>query len=55
MPEAPGHEAAISNPKLALTRLVGSDDATGEYFMHYFDEREVSRTYDVDVRPDGLT
>ena len=106
MPEEPGREAAIPNPKLAaLARLVGtwrtsgrhpllpgvslhgrtsfawieggaflimrteidepeipsgiaifgSDDATGEYFMLYFDEREVSRKYDVSVRPDGLT
>ena len=35
--------------------IFGSDDATGEYFMLYFDEREVSRKYDVSVRPDGLT
>ncbi len=35
--------------------IFGSDDATGEYFMLYFDERTVSRKYDVDVRVDGLT
>jgi hypothetical protein len=27
--------------------IVGSDDATGEYSMLYFDERKVSRKYDV--------
>jgi hypothetical protein len=27
--------------------IFGSDDATGEYFMLYFDERKVSRKYDV--------
>ncbi len=26
--------------------IFGSDDATGEYFMLYFDERQVSRKYD---------
>lgn len=35
--------------------IFGSDDATDEYFMLYFDEREVSRKYDVDVRGDALT
>jgi hypothetical protein len=35
--------------------IFGSDDATGECFMLYFDEREISRKYDVDVRSDGLT
>ncbi len=35
--------------------IFGSDDATGEYFMLYFDERQVSRKYDVDVRADGIT
>ena len=29
--------------------IFGSDDATGEYFMLYFDERDVSRKYDVSV------
>ena len=29
--------------------IFGSDDATGEYYMLYFDEREVSRKYDVEV------
>ena len=27
--------------------IFGSDDATGEYFMLYFDERNVSRKYEV--------
>jgi hypothetical protein len=27
--------------------IFGSDDVTGEYFMLYFDERKVSRKYDV--------
>lgn len=27
--------------------IFGSDDATGEYFMMYFDERKVSRKYEV--------
>lgn len=30
--------------------IFGSDDATGEYFMLYFDERKVSRKYDVSIR-----
>ncbi len=30
--------------------ILGSDDATGEYFMLYFDERKVSRKYDVSIR-----
>ena len=29
--------------------IFGSDDATGDYFMLYFDERKVSRKYDVSV------
>src|SRR5205823_358470 len=33
--------------------IFGSDDATGEYFMLYFDERGVSRKYDVSMR-DGV-
>jgi hypothetical protein len=27
--------------------IIGSDDVSGEYFMLYFDERNVSRKYDV--------
>jgi hypothetical protein len=34
--------------------VFGSDDATGEYFMLYFDERGVSRKYDVTLRDGGL-
>ena len=30
--------------------LFGSDDSTGDYFMLYFDERKVSRKYDVTVQ-----
>jgi hypothetical protein len=30
--------------------VFGSDDATGEFFMLYFDERGVSRKYDVTLR-----
>ncbi len=29
--------------------IFGSDDATGEFFMLYFDERKISRKYDVSV------
>jgi hypothetical protein len=29
--------------------IFGSDDSTGEYFMIYFDERKVSRKYDVSI------
>lgn len=30
--------------------IFGSDDETEEYFMLYFDERKVSRKYDVSIR-----
>jgi len=30
--------------------LFGSDDATGEFFMLYFDERKVSRKYEVSIQ-----
>ena len=30
--------------------IIGSDDSTGEYFMLYFDERGVSRKYEVTLR-----
>jgi len=30
--------------------ILGSDDSTGEYFMLYFDERGVSRKYEVTLR-----
>ena len=30
--------------------IIGSDDSTQEYFMLYFDERGVSRKYEVTLR-----
>jgi hypothetical protein len=30
--------------------IFGSDDASGELFMLYFDERKLSRKYDVSVQ-----
>lgn len=33
--------------------IVGSDDATNHFFMLYFDERGVSRKYDVFLRENG--
>src|SRR5687767_2592897 len=35
--------------------VVGTDDATGEQFMLYFDERGVSRKYDVTTSHSGWT
>ncbi|MDE2019277.1 MAG: hypothetical protein KGJ13_02930 [Patescibacteria group bacterium] len=35
--------------------IFGSDDATGEFFMLHFDERGVSRKYDVSFRGNVLT
>ena len=37
----------------AGSAVFGSDDATGEYFMMYFDERKVSRKYEVSLQ-DGI-
>lgn len=34
--------------------ILGSDDATGEYFMLFFDERKVSRKYEVSVNDNVL-
>lgn len=34
--------------------IFGSDDSTGEYFMLYFDERKVSRKYEVSFRDNIL-
>ncbi|MDO6432667.1 hypothetical protein Q4E93_18825 [Flavitalea sp. BT771] len=34
--------------------IFGSDEATGEYFMLYFDERKVSRKYDVSFSENKL-
>lgn len=35
--------------------IFGSDDATGEFFMSYFDERQVSRKYEVSVKGGVIT
>jgi hypothetical protein len=35
--------------------IFGSDDATGEYFMLYFDERKVSRKYEVAIQGNEIT
>jgi hypothetical protein len=35
--------------------IIGSDDAVGTFFLCYFDERGVSRKYDVTVDADGFT
>ena len=40
------HERAIPS----AVAIFGSDDSTGEYFMLYFDERGVSRKYEVTLR-----
>ena len=34
--------------------IFGSDDGRGEFFMLYFDERDVSRKYDVSVERNGM-
>ncbi len=34
--------------------IFGSDDSTGEYFMLYFDERKISRKYDVSFQDNIL-
>lgn len=34
--------------------IFGSDDATGEYFMIYFDERGISRKYEVNMSGNKL-
>lgn len=34
--------------------VFGSDDATGEYFMLYFDERNVSRKYNVEFKDNTM-
>lgn len=36
------------------TAIFGSDDATGEFFMLYFDERKVSRKYEVSFQDNVL-
>jgi len=35
--------------------VFGSDDATGEYFMLYFDERSISRKYNVEFNNHTMT
>lgn len=37
------------------TSIIGSDDAVGEYYMLYFDERGVSRMYRTDLRDNVWT
>ena len=44
--DAPGFPDGIA--------IIGSDDARGECFMIYFDEREVSRKYDVQLGETGI-
>jgi hypothetical protein len=44
--DEPGIPSAIA--------IFGSDDSTGEYFMLYFDERGVSRKYEVTLRDNTL-
>ncbi|MGH2467659.1 MAG: hypothetical protein ACRDGL_08010 [Candidatus Limnocylindrales bacterium] len=34
--------------------IFGSDAGSGTFFMLYFDERDISRTYDVEIEPGGL-
>jgi hypothetical protein len=34
--------------------IFGSDDATGEYHMLYFDERYVSRKFDISIEHNGV-
>lgn len=34
--------------------ILGSDDTTQKYFMLYFDERKVSRKYDVSIQDNVL-
>jgi hypothetical protein len=44
-------QAEVDEPGFPVgIAIFGSDDATGEYFMLYFDERKVSRKHDVSVR-----
>lgn len=43
------HSAMDEEGFPAGTAIFGSDDATGEFFMLYFDERKVSRKYEVAV------
>jgi hypothetical protein len=46
----------IDEPEIpSATAILGSDDATGNHFMLYFDERGVSRKYDVRFRDNAWT
>jgi hypothetical protein len=42
-----GHSGIYEEHFPAGIAIFGSDDGTGEFFMLYFDERRVSRKYDV--------
>ncbi len=43
--------SAIDEPKIpSAVAIFGSDDDAGTYFMVYFDERGVSRKYDMSLR-----
>lgn len=45
----------IDEPEIpSALAVIGSDDATGAYYMLYFDERGVSRKYDVSLDGDTL-
>ena len=46
----------IDEPEIpSAVAVIGSDDAAGSYFMLYFDERGVSRKYDVSMTGNVLT
>jgi hypothetical protein len=46
----------IDEPEIpSAIAIFGTDDATGECTMLYFDERGISRKYDVSLRSDGWT
>ena len=45
----------IEHPKIPDgIAIFGSDDSAGTYYMIYFDERDVSRKFDVAITEDGL-
>lgn len=47
-------QAAIDHPKFpAGIAIIGSDNGTGEFFMLYFDERDISRKYDFAITEVG--
>ena len=47
-------QSQIDEPEIPSgIAIFGTDDATGECFMLYFDERGVSRKYDVSVQGNG--